>query len=142
MGDFAAVRGPEAAGPGAQGAAKAEGEGAERLVNRYYTLVDTGRFDELVALFAPDAVYERPGYEALAGREALADFYRSRRVIEQGRHRLTRVVVDGENAVAEGTFAGTLRGGDEVSLRFSDFFTVGADGLFSHRVTYFFSELV
>ncbi|MFJ2116076.1 MULTISPECIES: nuclear transport factor 2 family protein [unclassified Streptomyces] len=136
MSDSAAVRGSEAVS-GGRGAESAEGR-----VNRYYTLVDTGRFDELVALFAPDAVYERPGYEPLEGRAALTDFYTSRRVIAQGRHRLTRVVVDGGNVAAEGIFAGTLRSGDEVSLRFSDFFTVGADGLFSHRVTYFFSELV
>ena len=125
--------GPEAA-PGQQG--------PERAVNRYYALVDAGRLKELMGLFAPDARYDRPGFERLVGREALADFYTSRRPIAHGRHRLFRVLVDGRNVAAEGTFEGVLRNGEEVSLRFSDFFTVDTDGLFSSRVTYYFSALV
>ena len=111
-------------------------------VRRYYETVDTGRIDELVALFAPDGVYRRPGYEPLTGRGAIERFYRGDRVIVSGTHSLTQVTADGADVAVHGEFTGTLKTGERVSLRFADFFAFDADGLFARRDTFFFAPLV
>ena len=47
-------------------------EAIRDLVARYNANGDAGRFDDVVALFAPDAVMELPNGEVLEGREAIA----------------------------------------------------------------------
>lgn len=116
--------------------------GAATVVRRYYTLVDAHDVDGLLDLFAPDAVYHRPGYEPLVGREELERFYSTDRVIASGEHTVRTLVTDGDQVAAHGEFAGTLKDGSPVSLRFADFFTVGADGRFARRDTFFFSAMV
>ncbi|MEU2391455.1 nuclear transport factor 2 family protein [Streptomyces sp. NPDC007369] len=111
-------------------------------VRAYYRLVDAGDIDGLTALFAPDAVYHRPGYPPLAGRTALDRFYRQERVIDRGRHTVTSVTAAAGDVAVQGDFQGELRDGSTVSLRFADFFTLSPDGLFTRRDTYFFSPLV
>lgn len=114
---------------------------AER-VRHYYELVDADDVPGLIALFAEDAVYHRPGYEPLVGHGDLNRFYTEDRVIESGRHSVTSLVT-GENDVAVmGEFAGVLKNGREVSLRFADFFTLDGRLLFARRDTYFFAPLV
>lgn len=111
---------------------------SEGAVRRYYELVDQGDVDGLVALFDPAAVYHRPGYEPLRGKEELLRFYSSQRVIKEGRHTLGTVVVgDGEIAV-HGEFRGTLHSGETVETRFADFFRCNPDGTFTRRDTFFF----
>ena len=109
---------------------------------RYYALVDAGDVAGLVALFAPDSTYHRPGYPPLTGHAELERFYRDERVIDTGAHVLTGIVADGREVAVQGTFSGVLRDGKQVSLRFADFFTFGADGLVTRRDTYFFAPLV
>jgi 3-phenylpropionate/cinnamic acid dioxygenase small subunit len=46
------------------------------LIARYNANADTGRFDEVVELFAPDAVLELPD-EVHEGRDAIAAMFRS-----------------------------------------------------------------
>ncbi|MGW2871062.1 nuclear transport factor 2 family protein [Kitasatospora sp. NPDC001225] len=111
-------------------------------VRRYYSLVDANRFDELVELFTADATYERPGYQPLVGRDELTAFYQGERVIADGRHTVDQLLLSGREAAVRGSFTGTLKGGDAVSLRFADFFRTDGTGLFAHRVTYFFAPLV
>jgi steroid delta-isomerase len=115
--------------------------GAE-LVRRYYELVDSGDVDRLVALFAPDAVYHRPGYEPRVGHAELNRFYRGERVIQQGRHTLTNLVTSDHRIAVEGEFSGTLKDGRQVSLRFADFFTEDGKGQIARRDTYFLEPLV
>lgn len=113
-----------------------------QAVHRYYTLVDSGDVDGLVGLFAPQAVYRRPGYEPLVGRDDLRAFYQGERVIDSGVHSVEQTVV-GEDAVAvHGTFEGVLKDGSKTSLRFADFYTFDADGRFASRDTFFFAPLV
>jgi len=50
-------------------------ESIRDLVARYNAGADGGRFDEVVALFAPDAVMEIPT-ETLDGRDAIAGLFR------------------------------------------------------------------
>jgi steroid delta-isomerase len=115
---------------------------SENAVRRYYELVDRGDVDGLVALFDPEAVYHRPGYPPLCGREELLRFYSSQRVIKEGKHTLGTVVAkDGEIAV-QGEFHGTLRSGETVETRFADFFHCNPDGTFARRDTFFFVPLI
>ena len=53
-------------------------ESVRDLVARYNAGADVGRFDEVVALFAPDAVLEIPG-ETFEGRDAIAGLFRRTR---------------------------------------------------------------
>lgn len=111
------------------------------VVEQYYRLVDANALDEMFDLFADDAVYERPGYEPLKGKNAIEAFYRGTRVISSGRHLLDRVIVEDGAVAVEGSFAGELRDGSSASVRFADFFVLN-NGKFAHRNTYFFAAAV
>ncbi|MDO5627380.1 MAG: nuclear transport factor 2 family protein [Mobilicoccus sp.] len=111
-------------------------------VERYYRLVDADDVDGLVDLFAPDAVYRRPGYEPLVGHDALRAFYEGDRVIESGAHTVDHTVVGEESVAVHGRFEGVLRDGSSASLRFADFFTFAPNGAFATRDTFFFAPLV
>jgi len=114
---------------------------AER-VRRYYRHVDAHEIDALLDLFADDAVYARPGYEPLNGRAEIENFYRAERVITSGRHTVCSVLVDGAQVAVHGEFAGTVRTGEQVGLRFADFFVLDETGRFTRRDTFFFAPLV
>jgi steroid Delta-isomerase len=114
---------------------------AATTIRRYYELVDAGDVDALVALFAPDIVYRRPGYPPIEGQQALRAFYEGERVIEEGRHSVTSLLSNGDEIAVEGTFAGRLRDGREVNLRFADFFSLEGR-LIARRDTYFDAPLV
>lgn len=111
-------------------------------VTTYYRLVDENDVDGLVDLFAPGAVYRRPGYEPLEGHAALRAFYEGDRVIESGVHTLEEMVVGAEAVAVHGRFEGRLKDGSEASLRFADFYTFASDGRFATRDTFFFAPLV
>jgi steroid delta-isomerase len=106
------------------------------IVQRYYRLVDASNFAPMLELFADDVVYRRPGYAPLVGKPALANFYRGVRVIDSGRHRLLSVLVHEGAAAVEGQFAGRLKDGTQVDLKFADFFRFRGDRIVE-RTTYF-----
>lgn len=112
------------------------------LVQRYYRLVDERDISGLVSLFEPTAEYYRPGYEKLSGHADLENFYRAERVIESGRHTLSKIISEGREVAVHGTFDGVLRNGDKVAIRFADFFTTTSSGTFSLRETFFYTPLV
>jgi steroid Delta-isomerase len=114
----------------------------ENSVRRYYELVDQGDVPGLVALFAADAVYHRPGYPPLRGREELLQFYSGQRVIKEGKHTLGDIVVSDDAIAVHGSFHGTLHNGEAVETRFADFFRFNPDGTFSRRDTFFFVPLI
>lgn len=87
---------------------------------RYYDLVDAGDYAELVSLFAPDVVYERPGQSTIRGREALREFYETDRPLEDGSHHLHSVVREGDTVAVRGTFTGT-QADQSVEIGFADF---------------------
>jgi ketosteroid isomerase-like protein len=111
-------------------------------VQRYYELVDDGDIPGLLDLFAPDAVYERPGYPPMTGRAELDAFYSGERVIDSGKHTLREIVAGSDVVAVHGDFTGRLKDGTEVTVRFADFFAFGTDGRFRRRDTYFFSPSV
>ncbi|MFE3741850.1 nuclear transport factor 2 family protein [Streptomyces sp. NPDC059134] len=112
------------------------------LARTYYAKVDAGDVDGLLALFAEDAVYRRPGYEPMWGKPYLESFYRGERVIAEGRHEVVTVTTQSPRVAVTGTFSGVLKDDSRVHLGFADLFTAGADGLFTHRETYFYAPLV
>ncbi len=115
---------------------------AVSAVLHYYALVDQGDVPGLVALFAPDATYHRPGYPPIVGSAELTAFYLDQRIIREGQHTISAIVADNSHIAVQGRFTGVLRDGRSVELRFSDFFTVGVDDRFTRRDTYFFTPLV
>jgi ketosteroid isomerase-like protein len=114
----------------------------ESLVREYYETVDRGDVNSLLRLFAPEALYRRPGYPDLRGRSDLERFYREQRVIRSGRHVIERLLADGLNVAVHGRFQGSLRNGSDVDLRFADFFELSSAGMITHRDTFFFAPLV
>lgn len=110
-------------------------------VRRYYDRVDAGDLEGLLALFHPEVVYERGGHPAIVGLDALARFYREQRLIREGRHELLDVIAEGERVAVRGRFAGVLRSGEPVAVRFADFHHF-RDGLIWRRYSYFMDRFV
>ncbi|MFC5286579.1 nuclear transport factor 2 family protein [Actinokineospora guangxiensis] len=117
-------------------------EAGVAAVHRYYQLVDAGDVAGLVALFTPSASYHRPGYAPMVGHAAMTAFYSGARVIREGAHTVTTAVAAGDQVAVHGRFAGTLHTGEEVALRFADFFHLAPDTRFTRRDTFFFAPLV
>jgi ketosteroid isomerase-like protein len=106
----------------------------EATVREYYELVDAEQYDDLVALFAENVRYERPGQGAIEGREQLRKFYLDGRPLEDGSHEIHDVVVDGETVAVRGTFSG-VQHGETVSFDFADFHEF-KDGKIHRRYTF------
>lgn len=109
---------------------------AERTLG-YYRAVDAGDIAAVVAWFAEDGVYHRPGYAPMRGRAALQEFYGGERVIASGAHRVDQVIVEGSSAAARGVFSGTLKDGSEVTIGFADFVDYDESGRVRERHSYF-----
>lgn len=102
----------------------------EAAARGYYERVDAADVDGVLECFAEDAVYHRPGYEPMVGRQALTAFYRGERVIADGRHELDELLVDGRRVAVHGRFVGTLKDGSPARVGFADFFVLDQD----HRI--------
>ncbi|MFG3497208.1 nuclear transport factor 2 family protein [Streptomyces sp. NPDC047928] len=111
-------------------------------VREYYRRVDADDVPGLIALFAEDAVYRRPGYPPMRGHEGLSAFYNGERVIARGAHTVTSAVAESGRVAVNGVFEGVLKDGREVSLEFADFFVLDDEQRFTRRDTYFFAPLV
>ncbi|TCJ90653.1 ketosteroid isomerase-like protein [Dermacoccus sp. SAI-028] len=117
-------------------------ESRDAHIRRYYEVVDAGDVEGVLDISTDDATYCRPGYEPMAGREALRAFYSGDRVIESGRHSVTSLLIDGDEAFVRGEFNGVLKDGSDAHLEFADFFRFGADDRIAYRQTYFYAPLV
>lgn len=93
---------------------------AERAVREYYTAIDAGAIEAAARVFAPEAVYRRPGYPPLRGLPAILEFYVNQRVIGSGVHTLDHVLRDGRSVAVFGSFSGRSRLGDLLAVRFAD----------------------
>ncbi|WP_035303624.1 nuclear transport factor 2 family protein [Actinokineospora inagensis] len=112
------------------------------VVLHYYELVDANDVPALLALFADDAAYHRPGYDPLVGQDMLRHFYQDERVIAAGHHHVDQLVAGDHEIAVNGTFTGTLRDSTDITLRFADFFRLNRTGLIYRRDTFFFAPLV
>ena len=119
-------------------------EGIRDTIARYAHLVDRGRIDELVGLFAEDGVLEAGDRPAVRGRDALRAFFlgtgerlaaaSSRPLI---RHHVSNVQIDVRSADAADAvsyfLALTERGVDHWGRYRDRFVRVGERWLFQHR---------
>ncbi|MFI5616752.1 nuclear transport factor 2 family protein [Streptomyces sp. NPDC051567] len=114
---------------------------AAALVARLFQVIDSRRWDLLGEVFAPDAVYERPGYPALEGLDRIRHFYEHERVITSGAHEVGHVT-SGPGAVAcWGRFRGADRAGTPLDEGFADTYLVH-DGRIGHRKTFFYRAAI
>lgn len=107
----------------------------EEIVREYYDRVDAEDVEGLLALFADDVRYDRPGQDAIDGIDDLRTFYERDRPLEDGSHEVAHVLVDGRHVAVRGTFSG-VQGGETVSFDFADHHEFDADGLIANRWTY------
>lgn len=108
----------------------------EKIIRGYYELIDAGKHEELLTLFDPRITYERGGTPTINGILQLREFYADVRIIEDGRHHVDQVLVNTDWAAARGCFEGKLKNGEQVALRFTDWFNF-QDGRIIFRETIF-----
>lgn len=111
------------------------------IVERLFEVVDSQQWDRLADVFHPNAVYERPGYKPLVGRDAVIDFYRNIRIISSGQHQLADCIEEGNVAACHGRFTGLSRTGEELDEQFADFYSF-EDDLIRTRKSYFFRPAI
>ncbi|MGH9211482.1 MAG: nuclear transport factor 2 family protein [Acidimicrobiales bacterium] len=113
-----------------------------RTMARYCHAVDDGRFDDLVELFTPEALYLAPGDRGLVGRADIRAFLEKAQPPERrGKHVGFNAVieVDGDTATSTSDFVFLSRNGGRgwsvaVVGRYYDRFARQADDwLFSER---------
>jgi hypothetical protein len=119
-------------------------EAIRETIGRYAHAADTGRFDELVELFAPDGVLEVHGEPPLAGRDAIRDYLNGvgadladASTVPLIRHHTTSItieVVGRDEARAACYFLAITEHGVDHWGRYRDNYTRVGDGwLFAHR---------
>jgi ketosteroid isomerase-like protein len=115
-------------------------------LHRYTQCADGGRFDELVALFAPDAVFEVDGTARHEGREAIRSTFdrAAAHLIETGggqptaiRHHATSIVIDlldDDHARTTTYWLAVMEGGPDHWGRYRDRFErIDGRWLIAHR---------
>ena len=78
------------------------------LVERYTIAVNDGDVDDFVALFAPDAVWQRPHVPALRGQDAIREFMSNRPGQRTIRHVTGGIIVEVESPDRAGVRSQTL----------------------------------
>jgi ketosteroid isomerase-like protein len=114
---------------------------ARNVILEYFSAVDAGDVAAALMAFNNDVTYERPGYAPIVGLDALATFYRSTRVIREGRHFIEGLLTDGVRASAWGSFEGIDRKGEPLSERWADIYRFRR-GRISDRRTHFFRAAI
>ena len=112
----------------------------DRLI-AMFRAIDAADWTALAAFWHPDAVYERPGYEPLTGRDRVLRFYRDERVISSGTHRVEGVVIEDGRGAAWGSMRGVRKDGEPVSLGFADVYHF-QDATILRRRSHFFVPAV
>lgn len=111
------------------------------LVQKLFQAVDSRDWSSLAEVFAPEVIYERPGYPAFVGLDHLLRFYSEERVVAEGRHELVSVIVEDDQCACWGRFVGTHRDGSDIDVSFADFYTF-ANGRIRTRRSFFFRPAI
>ena len=111
------------------------------LIIREFDQIDSRNWDGLSQVFCEDIVYERPGYEPLAGLERVLKFYREERVIASGKHYLEHIVLNESSGACWGRFIGLHKNKSAIDERFADVYLF-KDGKIHNRQSYFFRPAV
>lgn len=113
----------------------------QAFVHELFRVIDNREWDSFDQVFDPEVTYERPGYEPFVGMERLHRFYTQERVIAEGKHHLTAVVVDENHGASWGVFRGTHRNGSPIEEAFADVYTF-ENGRIKTRKSFFFRPAV
>jgi ketosteroid isomerase-like protein len=110
-------------------------EPAVSFIREYYRRIDASDTDWVLALFAPDAVYQRAD-ATYRGAEQLRRFFCVERQI-RGSHSLEHLWDIGPNVVAAvGSFEGVGVAGDSRCVRFADIWWFNAEQRVARRETF------
>lgn len=104
------------------------------LVRDYYRRIDEQNIRAVLALFRPDAIYERAGTR-LIGAAALEHFFGEARRI-RGRHEISRIWAIDDAVIATGLFRGVSGSGEPREVNFTDLWFFADDGLVTRRQTF------
>ena len=107
------------------------------IIRQLFEIVDARCWDDLVLVFHPDVVYERPGYDPLSGFGAVDDFYRNRRVLARGSHIVEGIAVEGDKGAAWGRFVGAKHDDTPVDERWADVYTFDDNKIRTRRSHFF-----
>lgn len=110
-------------------------------IRRLFESIDASDWAGLAELFHPHAVYERPGYAPLVGRERVLRFYREERVVASGNHEIDGIVVEPNAGACWGRLRATLKDGSRADVQFADVYYF-EDGQIRGRRSYFFRPAV
>jgi ketosteroid isomerase-like protein len=114
---------------------------SRKLIVTLFQHIDSQDWRALHDIFAPDIVYERPGYPPFVGLDRVMRFYTDERLIAAGRHTIERIVIDGNHAVCLGNILGVTKDGREIVEQFADSYTFQGDRIHSRR-SYFFTPCI
>jgi len=120
--------------PGNRPSQPAHPQGGQDLIIDYYRRIDRSDLDWVLALFSPQAVYERAD-ATYAGIAAISRFFREQRRI-RGEHVIEQMWTDADSVVAMGEFRGTGEAGDARRVRFADVWRFGRNGRVVRRQTF------
>lgn len=108
--------------------------GHRHIIREYYTRIDSGDLDWVLALFAEESEYQRAD-ACYPNKRAITKFYRADRKIV-GVHTLNGMYESGDTVIVDGVFDGTGTDGAEKHIGFADFWHFGTHDLVSCRKTY------
>ncbi|WP_430388349.1 nuclear transport factor 2 family protein [Blastomonas fulva] len=106
------------------------------IIRDYYSRIDACDIDWVVSIFAPDAVYERAGFQ-YGSLSEIERFFRVERQI-RGRHEIADTWSDAERRTiwVTGTFDGFGAKGDARRICFADMWQFNTAALVDRRQTY------
>ncbi|MCA1298587.1 nuclear transport factor 2 family protein [Stappia indica] len=119
----------------------ASAEAATSVPFGMFQAIDGEDWPTLAAMFHPTAIYERPGYAPLLGRDEIMEFYRNVRNVRVGRHQVVDIVQDADTVVCQGRFSCHTKDGARLNAEFCDIYAL-KDGQIRRRKTYFYKETV
>jgi ketosteroid isomerase-like protein len=111
-----------------------------RTLDAYFSGVNEDRFDDVAALFAPDATLTAPGVGPLPRDEIAAYLAKALSGYPKHHDEPTRTLLVGHAATVEITFTGETTNGTRMTFDALDVFDFDADGRITRLRTWFDSH--
>ncbi len=105
----------------------------EQTLRNYYSWIDARELDNVMGLFAEDALYNRAG-EVYSGKPQIDEFFRHLRKLD-GVHSIEGIFVNGFNAFVVGEFKGVGYSNNPKQTGFIDHWQFNPEGLVIERKT-------
>src|SRR5262245_33493561 len=113
------------------------------VLDAYFAGINSERYADVAALFAPEGVLIAPGVKPRTGPAQIAAYFDM--VLERypvHHDQPTRTLIDGTTATVEIDFTGELASGAPLTFEAVDVFDLDADGKITKLVTWYDSHLV